>query len=82
MPTMDMNLPGLLPPMSRNTALRSMGLSGGLQNILVRDILPCNVNEVLPHDISRREYDASALTAKNEFLHITVHDSKIQISTV
>ncbi|XP_029900939.1 leucine-rich repeat-containing protein 9 [Myripristis murdjan] len=54
-PTMDMNLPGLLPPMSRNTTLRSMGLSGGLQNILVRDILPCNVNEVLPHDISRHK---------------------------
>ncbi|XP_070698683.1 leucine-rich repeat-containing protein 9 [Pempheris klunzingeri] len=34
LPTTEINLPGLLPLMPRNTALRAMNISGGLQNFM------------------------------------------------
>ncbi|KAM4625879.1 leucine-rich repeat-containing protein 9 [Polymixia lowei] len=55
-PSVDLNLPGLLPLMSRNTALRGTGLSGGLQNFLGHDVLlPCNLDETQPHETSKHK---------------------------
>uniref|UniRef100_UPI0037E8E735 leucine-rich repeat-containing protein 9 n=1 Tax=Semicossyphus pulcher TaxID=241346 RepID=UPI0037E8E735 len=46
--TTEINLPGLRPLMPRNTPLRAMGISGGLQSSIHRhDILTSNMDE--PH---------------------------------
>ncbi|XP_062296863.1 leucine-rich repeat-containing protein 9 [Scomber scombrus] len=46
----EINLPGLLPLMPRNTPLRGMSISGGLQNLMCgHDILPSNMDEAQPH---------------------------------
>ncbi|XP_034077932.1 leucine-rich repeat-containing protein 9 isoform X1 [Gymnodraco acuticeps] len=46
LPTNEINLPGLLPLMPRNTAIRGMTISGGLQNFLPGpDILQINMDE-------------------------------------
>ncbi|KAK5857406.1 hypothetical protein PBY51_010654 [Eleginops maclovinus] len=46
LPTNEINLPGLLPLVPRNTALRGMTISGGLQNFMHgHDILPSNMDE-------------------------------------
>ncbi|XP_028422571.1 leucine-rich repeat-containing protein 9 isoform X3 [Perca flavescens] len=48
--TTEINLPGLLPLMPRNTPLRGMTMSGGLQNFLHgHDILPSSVDEAQSH---------------------------------
>ncbi|CAB1335268.1 unnamed protein product [Coregonus sp. 'balchen'] len=55
---MDMNLPGLLPLMSRTAPLRGTSLSGGLQlqHFLGHEILmPCNLDEALPHDTPKHK---------------------------
>ncbi|KAA8582195.1 hypothetical protein FQN60_008935 [Etheostoma spectabile] len=50
LPTTEINLPGLLPLMPRNTPLRGMTMSGGLQNFLPgHDILLSNVDEAQSH---------------------------------
>ncbi|XP_054470363.1 leucine-rich repeat-containing protein 9 [Anoplopoma fimbria] len=50
LPTTEINLPGLLPHMPRNTPLRGMTISGGLQNFMHgHDILPSNVDESQSH---------------------------------
>ncbi|GLD62379.1 leucine-rich repeat-containing protein 9-like protein, partial [Lates japonicus] len=50
LPTTEINLPGLLPLMSRNTPLRGMSTSGGLQNFMHgHDILSSNMDEVQSH---------------------------------
>ncbi|XP_056151358.1 leucine-rich repeat-containing protein 9 [Lampris incognitus] len=54
MPTMDINLPGLLPFVLRNTPIRRTSLSGGLQNFLGCDvILPCNLDGAQLHDMCK-----------------------------
>ncbi|XP_074516923.1 leucine-rich repeat-containing protein 9 isoform X1 [Sebastes fasciatus] len=46
LPTTEINLPGLLPLMPRNTPLRGMPISGGLQTFMHgHDILPSSMDE-------------------------------------
>ncbi|XP_068436972.1 leucine-rich repeat-containing protein 9 isoform X2 [Clinocottus analis] len=50
LPTTEINLPGLLPLMSRNTSLRGMTISAGLQNFMHgHDILSSNMEEAQFH---------------------------------
>uniref|UniRef100_UPI003AAD219B leucine-rich repeat-containing protein 9 n=1 Tax=Centroberyx gerrardi TaxID=166262 RepID=UPI003AAD219B len=70
-PAMDLSLPGLLPLMSRNTPLRGMGLSGGLQNFLMHDILPCNADEAQPHDTSKYKKHKHGSAARSSQAEIT-----------
>ncbi|XP_076014640.1 leucine-rich repeat-containing protein 9 [Genypterus blacodes] len=47
----EIYFPGLQPAMPRNTSLRVMGLSGGIQNLMhAHDLRPCNVDETQPLD--------------------------------
>ncbi|KAM3871256.1 leucine-rich repeat-containing protein 9 [Diretmus argenteus] len=64
-PSMDINLPGLLPLVSRNTPLRGMGLAGGLQHFLGHDILPCNMYEAQPHDTSKHKKHKHSSAARS-----------------
>ncbi|XP_040916935.1 leucine-rich repeat-containing protein 9 [Toxotes jaculatrix] len=50
LPTTEINLPGLLPLMPRNTPLRGMSISGGLQSFMHgHDILSNNMDEAQSH---------------------------------
>nr|XP_033499540.1 leucine-rich repeat-containing protein 9 [Epinephelus lanceolatus] len=50
LPATEINLPGLLPLMPRNTPLRGMTISGGLQNFVHgHDILPGHMDEAQSH---------------------------------
>ncbi|KAI3367720.1 hypothetical protein L3Q82_026558, partial [Scortum barcoo] len=50
LPPAEINLPGLLPLMPRNTPLRGMSISGGLQNFIHgHDVPPNNMDEAQSH---------------------------------
>ncbi|XP_056250018.1 leucine-rich repeat-containing protein 9 isoform X2 [Seriola aureovittata] len=56
LPTTEINLPGLLPLMPRNTPLRGMSISGGLQTFMHgHDILSSNMDEAQSHYIYKHK---------------------------
>ncbi|XP_026195346.1 leucine-rich repeat-containing protein 9 isoform X2 [Anabas testudineus] len=60
LPTTEINLPGLLPLMTRNIPLRGMSLSGGLQNFMHgHDILSSTMDEAQFHTYSHKKHKYS-----------------------
>nr|ARS01405.1 leucine-rich repeat-containing protein 9-like protein [Oncorhynchus nerka] len=85
---MDMNLPGLLPLMSRTAPLRGTSLSGGLQlqHFLGHEILmPCNLDEALPHDTpkhKKQKHSSAAHHARSAQAEMTFRQIRGMASTL
>lgn len=79
LPATEINLPGLLPLMPRNSPLRGMSISGGLQNLMHgHDIFPSNMDEAQPHYTYKCECDILLFQIMSFLLTIIVQNIRLR----
>ncbi|XP_019940178.2 leucine-rich repeat-containing protein 9 isoform X2 [Paralichthys olivaceus] len=73
LPTTEINLPGLLPLVPRNTPLRGINVSGGLQSFMHgHDILSSNMDEAQYHHTYKQKKIKQSYPARSGQIDITL----------
>ncbi|AWP16505.1 putative leucine-rich repeat-containing protein 9-like [Scophthalmus maximus] len=76
-PTSEINLPGLFPLMPRNTPLKGMSISGGLQSFMHgHDFLSSSTDEAQSHYTYKQKKHKHSIAARSGQMDITFRHSR------